>query len=501
MKRKLRKSLSWLLTVAMIFSLFCGMIPTASAAGFYSQIYQNDDKGISVELERSYAATDPRQVTFTVIVDNETVLSDRIVSGVPTDNVTLKIAADGYDITFPTTNGCTITSSGSHWLLDLHSIVANEFSVTINLASEKGQDDIQIANDGNSYGTFHWLKSNAGNTAFTRELTVYVNGTETYTQTINTPKDLTNGGTNNQYWFTPNIEIYNADCEINPPISLDQVVNRNVAVYLTTKCDCGLSTCLCSGGCNCPPNCGCTNCMGEGLADNQLNTGYGVVTYNSSDDGYELTIKVYVNGEEKYTSEQIKVQNNRSGNLKFAPKEGYYYQINNGYDLDAAYSDAWWNAQTGDIYFGIDDKSYDSVLKIYLWTFENQVALDVERVAGIGDDDVSGYILSYDAFDPEANANKTYTFTVTNFEAAQIPYFPAGTDVTIKAICRDGYEVTKWTSTETRAELSGTDHNTVQLRLNETSVPRILVYINSVGPVARPTDDELKDLLNQQIKL
>ena len=32
MKRKLRKPLSWLLTVAMIFSLFCGMIPTASAA-------------------------------------------------------------------------------------------------------------------------------------------------------------------------------------------------------------------------------------------------------------------------------------------------------------------------------------------------------------------------------------------------------------------------------------------------------------------------------------
>ena len=208
-----------------------------------------------------------------------------------------------------------------------------------------------------------------------------------------------------------------------------------------------------------------------------------------------------MNGEEKYTSKQIKVQNNRSGNLKFEPKEGYYYQINNGYDLDAAYSEAWWNAQTGDVYFGIDDKSYDSVLKIYLWTFENQVALDVERIAGIGDDDVSGYILSYDAFDPEANANKTYTFIVTNFEAAQISYFPAGTDVTIEAICRDGYEVTRWTSSETRAEMSGTDHNTVHLRLNETSVPRILVYINSVGPVARPTDNELKALLNQQINV
>lgn len=31
MKRKLRKSLSWLLTVAMVASLFCGTIPTASA--------------------------------------------------------------------------------------------------------------------------------------------------------------------------------------------------------------------------------------------------------------------------------------------------------------------------------------------------------------------------------------------------------------------------------------------------------------------------------------
>ena len=33
MKRKLRKSLSWLLTVAMIFSLVFGAIPTASAVG------------------------------------------------------------------------------------------------------------------------------------------------------------------------------------------------------------------------------------------------------------------------------------------------------------------------------------------------------------------------------------------------------------------------------------------------------------------------------------
>ena len=46
MKRKLRKSLSWLLTVAMIFSLFCGMIPTASAAT--NQITVQDDEGTVV---------------------------------------------------------------------------------------------------------------------------------------------------------------------------------------------------------------------------------------------------------------------------------------------------------------------------------------------------------------------------------------------------------------------------------------------------------------------
>ena len=37
MKRKLRKSLSWLLTFAMVISLFCGMIPTASAASGKSE--------------------------------------------------------------------------------------------------------------------------------------------------------------------------------------------------------------------------------------------------------------------------------------------------------------------------------------------------------------------------------------------------------------------------------------------------------------------------------
>ena len=54
MKRKLRKPLSWLLTVAMIFSLFCGMIPTASAASGSSGeslfTFEYSDGGITGKL-------------------------------------------------------------------------------------------------------------------------------------------------------------------------------------------------------------------------------------------------------------------------------------------------------------------------------------------------------------------------------------------------------------------------------------------------------------------
>ena len=51
MKRKLRKSLSWLLTVAMVFSLFCGMIPTASAVEIAdSQYISVDDYNDGTDL-------------------------------------------------------------------------------------------------------------------------------------------------------------------------------------------------------------------------------------------------------------------------------------------------------------------------------------------------------------------------------------------------------------------------------------------------------------------
>ena len=61
MKRKLRKSLSWLLTVAMVASLFCGAIPTASA------VEQNSNTSyINVEYEGSSAPIPRTDLTIQV---------------------------------------------------------------------------------------------------------------------------------------------------------------------------------------------------------------------------------------------------------------------------------------------------------------------------------------------------------------------------------------------------------------------------------------------------
>ena len=67
MKRKLRKSLSWLLTVAMIFSLFCGMIPTASALPIENTTITGDGGVISTTY---YQDTISGQTTLTIVVKN-----------------------------------------------------------------------------------------------------------------------------------------------------------------------------------------------------------------------------------------------------------------------------------------------------------------------------------------------------------------------------------------------------------------------------------------------
>ncbi len=509
--KKLRKPLSLLLTLTMVLSLFCGMSTVAHAAALDVKIYDQD--GISVSLSRENEPTIKKDVKFTVIIDGTTVLSEMNVPGVALTANKLSVEAEGYTVTYKCEHA-TVAAG----VLTLNANVDDEYSVIINLASKKKQDAILIADGTTEYGTFHWQKNNAGNTAFQRNVTVYVNNEEKYTQIVNTPKDLSNGGTNNQYWFTPNTQEFKSDYSMKPPYSLGQVTNRDLSIYLTTKCGCGRTTCLCEGGCTCEKDCTCSACMGTNLGDHQINTGYGIIDYKDpvlGGKGYRFTVEVYVNGQKEFTSRELRIPGSWSGAVKFTPKGGYFYHEPNGYDLDTAMSTSSWDYLTGTVTFGgalEADREYDNILRIYLWTFENDVLLDVERRPWDNASEVTGYLISYDAYDPATNTVKTYTYEATSFLAAQAQHVPLGTEVTLTAICPEGKEVTKWSTAEgyLNAEFDGINGgngsteaygNTAYLTVNQTTEKRILVYIEGIQNVVPPTDEDLKALLNGEISV
>lgn len=508
--KKLRKSLSLLLTLTMVLSLFCGMSTVAHAAALDVKIYDQD--GISVSLSREIEPVRKKDVKFTVIIDGTTVLSEMNVSGVALTANKLSVEAEGYTVTYKCEHA-TVAAG----VLTLNANVDDEYSVIINLASKKKQDAILIADGTTEYGTFHWQKNNAGNTAFQRNVTVYVNNEEKYTKIVNTPKNLTNGGTNNQYWFTPNTQEFKSEYSMTPPYSLGQVTNRDLSIYLTTKCGCGRGTCLCEGGCPCPENCECGACMGKTLGENQIDTGYGILEYKQPGlgGGYNLTVEVYVNGQKKFTSNPLRIKSGENDCLNFQPGDGYYYHYENGYDLDTKNSGSSWVQSTGflSIVGVLDaDRNYPNLLKIYLWTFENGVQLDVERRPGEPGNNVTGYIISYDAFNPETNQEETYTYEATSFLVAQSQRIPIGTPVALTAICENGKEVTQWSTADGYANAIFTGirggngsteayGNTAYLTVKATEITSVTVYIDEIGNVAPPTEEQLKNLLDDQIKV
>ena len=108
MKRKLRKSLSWLLTVAMIFSLFCGMIPTASAAS-------TSNEYVSIDYDEGSSTDTKTTLTVNVVgTDGKTVATTKIDSLQATAN-TITISLNGniqdtYDIESVSCSGGSVTS-------------------------------------------------------------------------------------------------------------------------------------------------------------------------------------------------------------------------------------------------------------------------------------------------------------------------------------------------------------------------------------------------------
>ena len=145
MRRKLRKSLSWLLTVSMIFSLVFGAIPTASAAVNDTEFHIMDmDKikeivakecnvnaadvtihGIFVHGERN----DGEPGTATGGVRVQTITNNRFASGAPGD--------EG----FPGTNG--ILSGYDGWnVLNTVEVIKNDSVDSITIFARTGTRDV-----------------------------------------------------------------------------------------------------------------------------------------------------------------------------------------------------------------------------------------------------------------------------------------------------------------------------------------------------------------------
>ena len=489
-----RKFLAALLALVMVFS----MIPVSASAAGDNVIYASEDGGINITLNHRPGAIGNTTVSFTVVVDDKTVVDSENYTSTTT-LAYINISANNYDVDIETEGmSCTAGLNGNY---NLGFGTSNTHSCTIKLTTAKTKDDIPIQSEETTYGTFSWSKQHAGNCDFERTVDIYVNDKFAYSQTVKTPNQLSNiMGVNKQFWFTP-AEGYKDAYSMNREV-LDIAANKNLEIYLITVCECGLDTCVCDGGCPCPEGCTCDACTGATLENNQIKTGYGLLEYSEATaSGYNLTVVINVNGEVKYTSPLLRISCGLPGNLKFTPTEGeYYLQDPNSYDLDTLRSGSTWIPGTGQLSIvGIsnDVRNYDNKLTIYLVSFENNVSLDVERRVTI-DDSISGYRISYtmDGVD--------YSFDWYNFNASQTPSIPTNVPVTVTAICDSPYEVAQWStgnayggnvSLEGSEGQDGTEAygNTVTLTVNSVGDPRILLYMDKLSTVTVPSEDDLID--------
>ena len=505
MNRKIRSGL--LALVAAIFALAVVIAPTrAMALKVGEDVYNSAD--FRVRIENGLGSEGANSVDVTVLVDGKQVAQES-VSEVGTTVAQLHTETpEGYDIEVRA-DGMTATA-GINGKYNLGFGIASETHSLIVSYAREGQTsgDTVISDDTTNYGTFSWSKSNASTAAYPRTLTVEVNGDVVHSQVICTPEILNNNNaTSSEYWFTPNQDLYRLDSVVFDPADMIDTARRDVTVSLTTRCECGNDLCMCPGGadCTCPKGCPCELCNPT-LSDNQIDTGYGILEYVP--DGpttAQLTVRIFVNGQQKFATEELTVRDLMNESLNFSPKQGYYYYANNGYDFHPGGDGSIWNQSNGYLSVVGDD----SVLDIYLWTFANHTTLDIERRQTVLDE-VEGYYISYQTLDPETGEMTTYTYQATSFAAGQTQTIPTNTDITLTAKCRPGYEVTQWSSAETYqggisltspGDEDPTDTeaygNEATLRVSNSASTRLIVYIDSVQLAADPTSEEVVDFVGE----
>lgn len=220
--------------------------------------------------------------------------------------------------------------------------------------------------------------------------------------------------------------------------------------------------------------------------------------------GYNLTVKLFVNGQEVKSTGKLRLKTGENGCLNFTPRRGYYYHMPNGYDITSGS----WVASTGYLFIPALDREDDNALSIYLWTFNNHTNLDVERRPGDASS-LEGYLISYDALDPQTGETKTYAYQATSFLLAQSQIVPTGTPITITGVCPPGKEVTEWShgyqvngitltsDTDENPNDTVAPGNRVKLTVENTELTSITIYAEGLGPAHTPTPEEVAELVGK----
>lgn len=495
MNRKIRSGIVAL--AAAIFALAIVIAPTRAMAldtDENVEIYADPSKGIYVLMENDRGVFD-NTVNVDVYVDG-TLVAEKTVQNVPASEATVEVNAPFYNIDASGDGSITERANGR---FRITYVGEGERDLRIDLSSTRGEYDITNPQDGVSYGTLSWAKSDASNTGYERTLFVEVDGRRVYQTTVYTPELLLNTGAQDEYWFTPNTGQFSAEVELTPK-TLDAATQKDITVSLTSK-------------------------SAVEPEENTWVTPYGTVGYIPNEDGYRMTVELYVNNEKVDSKDLGRIDQDVIGSLSFAPGAGYRYMGGEkdfmSYELDTAMSGATWSQKTGSIVIGPaigtateEQLNYPSVLKIYLYTDVNWVPLKIFLNSSV-ENQVQGYVVSYDVFDPASGETKTYTtrvsFTgVSGSKAARV-LVPWGTKVSLSAVCDPGCVVTEsytdqgaecqyvgengWYTPEGSPTQEHARGNTSYLTITSSDTVDMTVTVDKTGNPSAPTKDEVIDAL------
>ncbi len=245
-------------------------------------------------------------------------------------------------------------------------------------------------------------------------------------------------------------------------------------------------------------------------------TPYGDIKYVPQDDGYRLTVEIYVNDEIAESYDLGRIADILSttgtayyGDLDFVPAEGKYnyFGLNRSFELVTRLDSSFWDQGEANIGFGdsVDPatKDFNNVLRIHVYTFDNFVYLNVfkmHRAIGYNPVDyVKGYKLSYTAYDPLLGTDRVYSHVVDDLQSTAANDFvdaivPCNTELAVTGICDSGIEVTDWTEAEAYVELRE-DGNTAYVTIDRQNYEVVTLSISKLGDASAPTSDEVRTQL------